>query len=75
MCDESQYLKNRKARRTVALLPLVRAARRRLLLSGTPTLSRPAELHTQLLALAPRTFGSFKAFASRYCDPKVRLCW
>ena len=37
---------------------------------GTPALSKPAELYTQLSALAPATFGSFKTFANRYCAAK-----
>mmetsp|Transcript_86659 Transcript_86659/g.260150 ORF Transcript_86659/g.260150 Transcript_86659/m.260150 type:complete len:169 (+) Transcript_86659:997-1503(+) len=70
VADEAHYLKSRKAGRTVAVLSLLRAARRALLLSGTPALSRPAELYTQLHALDPATFGSFKAFANRYCAPR-----
>lgn len=66
--DESHYLKNRKAKRTQGLVPLVQQARRAVLLTGTPALSRPEELYPQLEALRPGMFGSFTAFATRYCD-------
>lgn len=38
--DESHYLKNYRARRTVCVEKIVRAASRAVLLSGTPALSR-----------------------------------
>ena len=52
------------------MLPLLKAARRAMLLSGTPALSRPVELFTQLHALDAKAFPAFKAFAHRYCDAK-----
>ena len=70
IADESHYLKNRKAKRTKVCLPLLKKAKRVLLLTGTPALSRPAELFTQLSAVAPTTFRFFGAFAKRYCDAK-----
>jgi SWI/SNF-related matrix-associated actin-dependent regulator 1 of chromatin subfamily A len=70
VADESQFLKSRTAQRTLAALPLLAAARRALLLSGTPALSAPAELYTQLHALDPDTYGSFSHFAARYCDAR-----
>ena len=70
ICDESQCLKSRAALRTKAMLPLLKAARRAVLLSGTPALSRPVELFTQLHALDAAAFPLFKAFAQRYCDAK-----
>ena len=42
--DESHALKNKDAKRTKVLLPLLRAARRCLLLSGTPAFAKPSEL-------------------------------
>lgn len=71
IADESHYLKTRKALRTKALLPLIHAAKCALLLSGTPALSRPVELFTQLHALQPTQWNDFKAFGKRYCvDPR-----
>ena len=74
--DESHYLKNMKTKRTQALLPMLRKARRVLLLSGTPALARPEELFPQLDAVQPGTFGSFSAFAARYCNAhRTRFGW
>jgi len=66
--DESHYIKNSKAKRTEAVLSLLAQASRLLLLSGTPALSRPEELFTQLDALCPGAFGSWSAYAKRYCN-------
>ena len=52
--DESHVLKSKTTKRTQAVLPLLKAARRCLLLSGTPALARPAELWPQLSALRSR---------------------
>jgi len=70
LADESHYLKSPSAQRTKAALPLLRAATRAILLTGTPALSRPAELFSQLLALRPRLFPSPRAFYARYCAAK-----
>jgi SWI/SNF-related matrix-associated actin-dependent regulator 1 of chromatin subfamily A len=43
-------------------------ARRRILLTGTPALSRPVELYPQLDALDCTIFKTFKKFALRYCN-------
>ena len=43
--DESHYLKSADSKRTKSISPLVTGARRCLLLSGTPALSRPIELY------------------------------
>ena len=71
IADECHYLKNYNAKRTKNILPILQRARRVILLSGTPVMSRPAELFTQLSAIRPDIFFSFKVFADRYCDPKV----
>ncbi|XP_048866570.1 SWI/SNF-related matrix-associated actin-dependent regulator of chromatin subfamily A-like protein 1 isoform X2 [Brienomyrus brachyistius] len=68
--DESHYLKNMKTARCKAALPLLKAARRVILLSGTPALSRPAELYTQILAVRPSFFPRFHDFGLRYCDAR-----
>lgn len=66
LCDESHYLKSGDANRTKLVLPLLKSAKRRILLSGTPALSRPAELHTQLEALGSPIFKSFHQFGLRF---------
>ena len=52
--DESHALKNKSSKRTISVLPLLRAANRCLLLSGTPALARPAELWPQISVLGGR---------------------
>ncbi|KAJ1529359.1 hypothetical protein ONE63_006147 [Megalurothrips usitatus] len=68
--DESHHLKNPKALRTKCGIEILRACRRCVLLSGTPVLSRPVELHCQLMCIRPKTFNNSKDFAIRYCDAK-----
>lgn len=47
-----------------------------ILLSGTPALSRPLELYSQILAIDPYTFRNFFDFGIRYCDGKKdRFGW
>ena len=70
IADESHMIKSYTAKRTKALLPILKNSRRTLLLSGTPALNRPSELFTQLHALLPSLFTSFQSFGSRYCDPQ-----
>jgi len=56
-----------QAQRTKQTVPLLEAARRTVLLTGTPALSRPKEIFTQLHSLLPGRGIKFKAFAERYC--------
>jgi len=42
----------------------------KLLLIGTPALSRPIELYTQLNALIPRVISNPVQFGKRFCDAK-----
>lgn len=80
--DESHMIKSITTKRTQAILPLILKAKRRLLLSGTPALSKPAELFTQITCIADRKkedegivdcanssdpFLNHKAFKERYC--------
>uniref|UniRef100_A0A182NET2 SWI/SNF-related matrix-associated actin-dependent regulator of chromatin subfamily A-like protein 1 n=1 Tax=Anopheles dirus TaxID=7168 RepID=A0A182NET2_9DIPT len=67
--DESHTLKNVKAKCTTVALALAKRARRVVLLSGTPALSRPVELFTQLQMLDGK-FCSFKQYSTRYCAGK-----
>ncbi|KAL9967490.1 hypothetical protein ACROYT_G025722 [Oculina patagonica] len=67
IADECHFIKNYKASRTQAALPLLKAATRVILLSGTPALSRPLELYTQICAIQPGLFPTFHQFGIRYC--------
>mmetsp|Transcript_18830 Transcript_18830/g.61423 ORF Transcript_18830/g.61423 Transcript_18830/m.61423 type:complete len:843 (+) Transcript_18830:58-2586(+) len=68
ICDECHYLKNGKAQRTKALLPIIKASRRAILLSGTPALSRPMEVFWQLHALDDKQWTDPADFNKRYCS-------
>ena len=57
--------------RTKAIMPLLKNAQHRILLTGTPALSRPAELFTQLQSICPKDWPNFNAFAKRYCAAKM----
>ncbi|XP_010016288.1 PREDICTED: SWI/SNF-related matrix-associated actin-dependent regulator of chromatin subfamily A-like protein 1, partial [Nestor notabilis] len=72
--DESHFLKNIKTARCRAAMPLLKAARRVILLSGTPAMSRPAELYTQIAAVQPAFFPQFHSFGLRYCDAR-KMPW
>ena len=67
ICDECHFLKNAKAKRTRATAGLVAEAARVIMLSGTPALSRPAELFTTLHMLRPGEWTSESDFHARYC--------
>ncbi|KAL3874854.1 hypothetical protein ACJMK2_037814 [Sinanodonta woodiana] len=69
--DESHYIRNQKTASCKAVVPLIKNANRRLLLSGTPALARPVELFPQIDAICPGEFGSWWSFTSRYCDAKI----
>lgn len=66
--DECHYLKNSKAIRTKILVPMLQKARRALMISGTPALSRPIELFTQLNALDKASWPDERDFGKRYCS-------
>lgn len=75
VADEAHYLKNPKAARTKNVLGSKKdnqspvAAKRRVLMTGTPVLNRPIELWPIVEALDPNGLGrSFFAYAKRYCD-------
>uniref|UniRef100_A0A9I9CPT4 SWI/SNF-related matrix-associated actin-dependent regulator of chromatin subfamily A-like protein 1 n=1 Tax=Cucumis melo TaxID=3656 RepID=A0A9I9CPT4_CUCME len=54
IADESHFMKNAQAKRTVACVPVIQKAQYAILLSGTPALSRPIEL------LKQGTFGLYQ---------------
>ena len=68
VADESHCLMDSKAQRTQAAAPLLASARRAVCLTGTPALSRPIELFSQLQALQPRLFRSVHDYAGRFCQ-------
>lgn len=62
--DESHLLKNIKAKSTTAAIELTKRAKRVVLLTGTPALSRPSELFTQLQIIDP-SFFSFREYCKQ----------
>ncbi|KAI1295546.1 SWI/SNF-related matrix-associated actin-dependent regulator of chromatin subfamily A-like protein 1 [Halotydeus destructor] len=66
--DESHLIKNDEAQRTKAALKISKVAKRVLLLSGTPALSRPIELYSQILIVDPGLFPLKTEFGKRYCN-------
>lgn len=65
--DESHEIKNPKAKQTQNALKFADEATRVVCLSGTPALSRPAELFQQLTAI-DKNFASHHSFTQRYCE-------
>ena len=57
-----------KAARTKAAVAVFKEAKRILLLSGTPALSRPKELYSQINLVDPKLFPYMTDFGMRYCD-------
>ncbi len=72
--DESQFLQNRRAKRTKAAMKLGRSALHVIALSGTPLVNRPAELWPTLHLIRPDLYPSFWQFAQRFCSPR-RTPW
>jgi SWI/SNF-related matrix-associated actin-dependent regulator 1 of chromatin subfamily A len=71
ICDEAHYMKNKDAKRTQLMTPILQRCKRLLLLSGTPILAKPLEIFTILKIIRPDIFQYFKPFGARYCDPKL----
>lgn len=79
VADEVHYIKNPRSQRSRAIIghrkgkevlqePIT--ARRKVALTGTPVVNRPNELWPILNWLDPKTYGSFFAFARRYCNAR-----
>lgn len=69
--DESHYVKNGNAKRTKMVKAFAKNIDYVLLLSGTPLLSRPAELIEQLRVISRfDEFGGWERFTTRYCAKK-----
>lgn len=67
VADESHMFKNKASKRATVLVPVLKAAKRAILLSGTPALSRPSELYSQIDAINSSLFTNFHEFGLRYC--------
>lgn len=67
--DEAQRFKNLTAKRTKALLPLVKHFSKVVFLSGTPIPNRPVEIYSILKAAAPEVIDNmnYYEFGMKYC--------
>ncbi len=68
--DESHFVKNGKSNRSRAAAKVFKRTSHLVLLSGTPALSRPIELFSQVHLLQPGLFQYATPFGMRYCDGK-----
>jgi SWI/SNF-related matrix-associated actin-dependent regulator 1 of chromatin subfamily A len=76
LLDESHFIKGRTTDRAKKLLPQLGKSKRIILLSGTPSLSRPSEIFTQVSMLRRDVFSNFHAFGERYCGAsRNRFGW
>jgi SWI/SNF-related matrix-associated actin-dependent regulator 1 of chromatin subfamily A len=71
VADESHNLKQKNSQRTQLAIPILQAAKRLVLLSGTPALARPVELWTQVSVIAPGLFeDNYTKFTQRFCNAR-----
>ena len=84
--DEAHYIKNGKAQRTAEVLGkwnkdaakrlAAIEAKRRIFLTGTPIVNRPAEAWILVHSLAPDVFGSWFSYMTRYAAAhRTRWGW
>lgn len=74
IADESHYVKNPTAQRSIASYLLADGCTVRLALTGTPVDNRPVELIGQLMLIDRlRDFGSAWKFKVRYCAAKQKM--
>jgi len=68
VADESHYIKNGRSARTKAAMELSKKAARRIIMSGTPSLGDPRDLHPQFQFLTPALMPEpFWKFRMRFC--------
>jgi SWI/SNF-related matrix-associated actin-dependent regulator 1 of chromatin subfamily A len=65
--DEGHYVRNPRAQRTTAARAVAHAAKRVVVLTGTPVVNRPADAFIPLSLVAPELFRSRAAYLKRYC--------
>ena len=67
IADEVHMIKSPKAARTKACLAILKKAKRRIAMTGTPIMNRPVELQTILAALGCDFAQNWFAYVTRYC--------
>jgi len=68
--DESHYVKNNKAQRTLAVRDLAKGVPHVIAMSGTPIVNRPIEFYNAISIVNPTVFPSWFKFANKFCAPK-----
>lgn len=71
VADECHYIKNAESARSKITQELARKAKWKIFITGTPIYNKPRDLFVPLNLIDPTMFGSFTAFAKRYCDPRT----
>lgn len=71
--DEGHRLKNPLARWTKAFRRIARIIPHIVINTGTPQISRPAELWSLCNMIWPEKYPSFIEFGDRYCEPKAKF--
>ena len=68
--DESSFIKNHKAKRTIHITHVSKKARYRLIMTGTPIQKNYPDLYSQLYFLSPLILGynSFYSFAANHIE-------
>lgn len=67
--DEGHYIKNESAKRSQHVRDLCQGVPNVVILTGTPILSRPAELWNLVNLVKPQDFDAWLPFAIRHCGP------
>eukprot|EP00929_Paragymnodinium_shiwhaense_P037370 TRINITY_DN19924_c0_g2_i1.p1 TRINITY_DN19924_c0_g2~~TRINITY_DN19924_c0_g2_i1.p1 ORF type:complete len:917 (-),score=199.05 TRINITY_DN19924_c0_g2_i1:119-2812(-) len=65
--DESHFIKDPNSKRAKTVLQVAKRSTRCILISGTPTVNKAAEIYTQLQALMPAPLPTYEGFCERYC--------
>lgn len=69
--DECHNIKSDSALRTKSATKIAKTAKHIILVSGTPALSRPIELYTQLSVLNEKLFTNKHEYGLRYCNARI----
>lgn len=71
--DEAHNMKNSKSKRTEAIISIAHAAKRAIIMSGTPFLNKPIEIWPLLYAINPlhEEWNDYSKFAIKYCEGKI----
>ncbi|TEB17678.1 hypothetical protein C9890_0496, partial [Perkinsus sp. BL_2016] len=68
ICDESHYMKDPGSKRSKAVQKILKASKRIILLSGTPSMNNAEEMYAQMIHLLPlQKKPTLTEFRERYC--------